>query len=309
MKLMKKIPGGTLLIPMLISALINTFVPNLFHIGGLTEGFFAGGSLNFVLGAAVFMSGCGIKLSLIKNIVKRYGLLLIFRILINTVCGVLFVKIFGLEGFWGLSAIAFICTLTSINPSLFLALSEDMGDETDQLAFGFVSIFALPFIPMFIYGLTMPTQMDFMPIISTLIPLIAGIAIGNLDPDLGKFLSSGMSFMILMLGWSVGAKIHLIEAAKAGIPGLIMLVLFYLLSALPMYGYEHLVQKRDGFSSIAICSAAGLSASVPFLMLDSNPEIAEYASQASAIVALCVIATAIITPLLARQIRPGEKNK
>ena len=107
----------------------------------------------------------------------------------------------------------------------------------------------------------------------------------------------------------MGAKIHLIEAAKAGIPGLIMLVLFYLLSALPMYGYERLVQKRDGFSSIAICSAAGLSASVPFLMLDSNPEIAEYASQASAIVALCVIATAIITPLLARQIRPGEKNK
>lgn len=37
MKLMKKIPGGTLLVPMMISAIIHTFFPNLFNIGGVTE--------------------------------------------------------------------------------------------------------------------------------------------------------------------------------------------------------------------------------------------------------------------------------
>lgn len=40
MKLMKKIPGGTLLVPMMISAIIHTFFPNLFNIGGVTEALF-----------------------------------------------------------------------------------------------------------------------------------------------------------------------------------------------------------------------------------------------------------------------------
>ena len=54
-----------------------------------------------------------------------------------------------------------------------------------------------------------------MPIISTLIPLLIGIILGNLDKELGKFLSSGMPFMIFMLGWSIGASINLIDALSA----------------------------------------------------------------------------------------------
>ncbi|MBG9988002.1 2-keto-3-deoxygluconate permease [Aerococcaceae bacterium DSM 111176] len=34
---MKKIPAGMLLVPMVISALINTLNPEFFHIGGITE--------------------------------------------------------------------------------------------------------------------------------------------------------------------------------------------------------------------------------------------------------------------------------
>lgn len=37
LKFMKKFPGGTLLIPMFVSALFYTFAPNLFKIGGVTE--------------------------------------------------------------------------------------------------------------------------------------------------------------------------------------------------------------------------------------------------------------------------------
>ena len=35
-KFMRKIPGGLLLVPMLISALIHTFAPGIFNIGGMT---------------------------------------------------------------------------------------------------------------------------------------------------------------------------------------------------------------------------------------------------------------------------------
>ena len=39
LKFMQKIPAGTLIVPMLISALLATFWPTLFHIGGITQDF------------------------------------------------------------------------------------------------------------------------------------------------------------------------------------------------------------------------------------------------------------------------------
>lgn len=35
-KFMKKLPAGTLLVPMLLSALLHTLWPDLLHIGGIT---------------------------------------------------------------------------------------------------------------------------------------------------------------------------------------------------------------------------------------------------------------------------------
>lgn len=74
MKLMKSIPGGTLLIPMLISAIIHTFSPTFFNIGGLTQAMFSGEAINFILGAAVFLSGCTLKLKTLTQVFKNYGI-------------------------------------------------------------------------------------------------------------------------------------------------------------------------------------------------------------------------------------------
>lgn len=40
LKFMKKIPGGLLLIPMLVSALFTTFFPGIFNVPGITEALF-----------------------------------------------------------------------------------------------------------------------------------------------------------------------------------------------------------------------------------------------------------------------------
>lgn len=62
--------------PMMISALIHTFFPDLFNIGGVTESFFGPSSLGFIFGATIFISGCTVKLSSIKSVIKIYGLLI-----------------------------------------------------------------------------------------------------------------------------------------------------------------------------------------------------------------------------------------
>lgn len=87
-------------------------------------------------------------------------------------------------------------------------------------------------VPMFIYGLTSPTEINFMPLMSILFPLLIGIIIGNLDKDLAKYLSSGMNYIIFFLGWTVGAGINLLDALKSGLPGILMVLLYYLISLL-----------------------------------------------------------------------------
>lgn len=151
---------------------------------------------------------------------------------------------------------------------------------------------------MFIYGLISPTPLDYMSLVSIVIPLIIGIVIGNLDKELGAFLTSGMGLIIILLGWSVGAKINLLDATKAGLPGILMVVLYYLLAVLPVMVVERTILKRKGISSIAISTMAGLSASVPLMMIENNPEMIPYSGEAEAVVTLGVIGTAIISPML-----------
>ena len=65
-----------------------------------------------------------------------------------------------------------------------------------------------------------------------------------------------------------------------------------------MFVVERTVLKRKGISSIAISTMAGLSASVPLMMIENNPELIPYSGEAAAVVTLGVIGTAIISPML-----------
>lgn len=51
---------------------------------------------------------------------------------------------------------------------------------------------------------------------------------------------------------------------------------------------------------------AGLSASIPLMMTTTNPELTPYSSGAAAIVSLCVIISAIVSPSLAKKLH--KKN-
>lgn len=57
---MRKIPGGLLLVPILLAALMNTFLPNLFtNFSRVSEALFTTSGLNYAIGAACFCSGAG----------------------------------------------------------------------------------------------------------------------------------------------------------------------------------------------------------------------------------------------------------
>ena len=68
-----------------------------------------------------------------------------------------------------------------------------------------------------------------------------------------------------------------------------------------IYLVETKVLKESGISALGISSMAGLSVSVPNIMALNNPALAELASTATAQIALGVVITSIITPIITQK--------
>lgn len=308
-RFMKRFPGGLLLYPMLLSALINTFFPDLFHIGGLSEAFFTTKGINYVVAATCFCSGAGLNTKTLLAVLKKQGVLLFVKTVMVIATSMLFLQCFGPAGIFGVSAIAFVAIVCSTNPSLFLALESDLGTPTDLLAFGLVGLFCVPAYPMLVYGIAQAAPIDWTPIISTLIPILFGMVLGNLDEEMAKFLAPGVLVLTPLMGWSFGSGINIINALKAGPQGLAMTVVFYLVCLPAMLFVERKFLKADGVSSVALTSIAGMSVSVPMIMATSNPAMQAFAESAAAQISFGVVLSSLITPLLAKGIAKRQALK
>lgn len=300
---MKKIPGGLLLIPMLISAIVNTFVPGFFpKFGGLTEAFFTTQGTPYIVALVCFCSANLLDLRSISKVFKKQGTLLLIKIIICIVLSFVFMNIFGAQGIWGVSAIAFVVAITSLNPSLYLALVSDFGSEMDIAAFGLTVILAVPAFPIFVYSISQGGGIDWIPILSTLIPIILGVIVGNLDKELSKLFSPISGVLMIFMGWSFGSGINIIEALKAGPQGILLTALFYVTMLPIIYLIEIKALKANGISALGMSSIAGMSIAVPGIIALNKPELAPFASSAAAQMAFGVVITSIITPIITQKV-------
>lgn len=301
-KFMKKIPGGLLLIPMLISAVFATFCPNLFYIGGLTEALFTKKGINYIVALITFCSATSLDFKSLAKVLKKQGLMLLLKIILCMAFSLLFFKFFGETGVWGISLLSFVCVLASLNPSLYIALTKDYATKTDESAFGLLGLLCLPVFPIIVYSVAQSQAIDFSPIISTLIPLILGILIANFDKDFASIFKGSTTMLTPFMGWSFGTGINLIESFKSGLQGLVLVVIFYVLIALPIYLFEVKVLKGNGVSALGMSSMAGLTVSVPLILSQNSDYLASIAGTAASQIALGVVLTSVITPMLVKML-------
>lgn len=307
-RFMKKIPGGLLLVPMFITAIIYTFWPTLFQIGGATQAVFSAQGINYAIGVLLFCSGTGLKLSHLPGVMKKEGILVFAKLVLSFLFGYLFIHFLGMEGIWGISAIAFIAVISSTNPTLFLSLMTDYGDERDRDAFGLLGLIAVPTLPLLIINRSQGTGADWLPIISILFPLLLGVVLGNLDDNFTKFFNPGTAIMTPFFGIALGANINLIKAAQSGLQGIILIVAFYLLTWIPLLFIERKLLHFNGLAATAMSSLAGLSISVPIFVAQAHPELLPLQAAAIAQIALGVILTSAITSLLTKKMAGKKRN-
>lgn len=310
LKFMKKVPAGTILIPMLVSSILYTINPDLFYVGGMTQALFSGDIVMPVIAILVFASGLSIKINDLSGILKKQGSIILLKAILCIGLGLIFLEFFGPKGIFGVSTLAFVVAIANSNPSLYLSLTEDYASENDMKAYGLVGILGTPVLSLLVFSLSDIQNIDWMPVLTTLIPLVLGIIIGRIDENMSKLMTPIIPAALPLLGWGLGQGINLLLAVQSGFQGILLAILFYLALA-PTILYERKVLKSTGVSAVAMMSIAGASISFPAIIAVANPEHLEFVQSAQSQITMALILTSILTPMIAQKLskNPPKINK
>lgn len=297
----KKIPGGALLIPMFLMAVINTIFPNLLtSLGGMTMAMFKTGTLT-VAGIILFATGAGVNAKTLGTVLKRCGVLTIVKFALAFGFGFLFVRMFGKEGIWGINAVAFVTCICSCNPGVFMGLATDYGEQDDLWNFAMMNIVSMPCFPILILATATGGAFDVMSIITVIVPFFLGMLLGNLDPKFAKMMAPETPILLPFMGICFGASINLISAAKAGVAGIILAIIYLALNVPIMLFADKVLGRRPGYCGVAWCSVAGIAMTAP-AMLVADEAFAVYTEAATAQIALTIIITSLVSPFITKAV-------
>lgn len=294
----QKVPAGILLVPTIIGAVIHTFCPQILNIGDPTNIMFTSRGMNAFVGLMLFFTGTQLKLSDFKTVVKRGFSLCAFKYILCYGLSFIFLQIFGLKGILGISFLAFATALTSSNGALYMGIIQPYGDEVDYATFGLLMMFSMPVLPMIFLNSANGGKVNYLSIVTLIVPFIFGIILGNLDNGFKKLFAQGNAIILPFIGFQFGSCINLLAAAKQIPTGILLTVIFYVLSLPLLYLFDRRVLKQKGYASLASVSVAGIALAMPTLAAKSSAIYAPYVDSAISQIALIMFITTFATPFI-----------
>lgn len=298
MKLLNKIdriPGGIILVPMLCTALINTVFPEALQVGGITTKLFSVYGTQVFIGALLFLAGAQFRVRDVPKALCRGGILLLGKVIIAVCLTVCFLRLFGQSGVLGISALAFCIAMLSLNPGTFLAVASEHGDSIDPPGFGLYNLVVVPAVPAVVLGVLDGAAFDYMGIVTTLVPFLLGMLLGNLDEDLRKLFAGATRPMLFFAGCDFGAAVNLLDAVRSGLSGLVLSGIYILCCGFGLLLVDRKLLRQPGYASASLSCIAGASVSMPPLVAEVLPQYAPYVESATAQIACGVVLTTVFS--------------
>ncbi|MDQ0268546.1 2-keto-3-deoxygluconate permease [Cytobacillus purgationiresistens] len=298
----EKIPGGMMVVPLFLGALLNTLAPDTAtYFGGFTGAMLTGTSA--ILAVFFFCVGATIDVKQSGYIAKKGMTLLVGKVVFAALLGygaALFLPADGIQSglFAGLSVLVIIAAFNETNGGLYTALMTKLGRTEDAAAFPFISIESGPFFTMIILGVGGLATFPWQTIVSTLIPFAVGMIIGNIDKEMRSFLGQAVPVLIPFFALALGFGLDFGMIVRSGFMGILMGVAVVFLSGGVLYLMDRYITGSDGVAGVAASSTAGAAVAVPFIIAELNPQFAPVAESATAIIATSVLVTALLTPVL-----------
>lgn len=302
----EKIPGGMMVIPLILGALVKTFFPQLITIGGFSTAI-ATNPLA-ILGVFLVCMGAGMDVKAAPKSIKIGVVQTLTKYGIAVAVGLAVTYFFGDNGLWGISSLAFIAAMSSTNGGLYTALTAEFGTKEEVGAIAVLSIKDGPFLTMIALGTAGLAAIPFMTLVGVILPLMIGVILGNLDPEMRLFLSKAGMVMIPFFAFGLGCGINLETIYLAGFSG----ILLGLLTVIICGFFTILTDKVSGGTGVAGAansSTAGNAVATPAAVAMVDPSLTGTAAIATPQVAAAVITTALLVPVLTAYIARRNKRK
>lgn len=296
-----RIPGGMMVVPLLLAATINTVAPNLLRIGNFTEQLFVSGAGTLI---ALFLLTAGAQID-----VKSFGVsiakgttLLVVKWLVGAVVGLIAYMFAGANGlFLGLAPLAIIAAMTNSNGGLYMAIVGQYGEKDDKAAYSILALNDGPFLTMValsIFGAMgfVNGMFSIVSFISVLLPIVVGMVLGNLDHEMREFLGKGSDMLIPFFAFALGMGIDFGKIIEGGLSGILLGVMTVFLTGtagyfiFKMFGWNPIVGAAEG-------STAGNAVATPAAIAAANATFASVADLATVQVAASTVTTAILLPI------------
>ena len=298
-----RLPGGLMLVPLLLGALCKTFAPGApMYFKGFTQGIMTG--VIPILAVWFFCMGASIKLSATGTVLRKSGTLVLTKFFTAWVIVLVAQAVLPAAGiqygfFAGISVLAIVCAMDMTNGGLYASVMQSYGTKEEAGAFVLTSIESGPLFSMIILGASGAAHFDAAVFIGAVLPFLVGFALGNLDPKLRNFFAPGGQLMIPFFAFALGNSIDLntLLSPLAG-AGIVLALAVIVLTGIPLILADRWIGGGRGTAGIAASSTAGAAAANPVAIAAVAPQFAPQVQQSTVLVAVCIIVTSILVPIL-----------
>ena len=290
LRLLKKIPGALMLVPLLAGAIVNSIdqlhlapveaalralgaTPvvgadgaehyEVLNLGGFTTAVTKGGATALI---AVFLicvaSQMDYKVG--ARALQKGAVITVSKFLVAVGFGYLVGALSDpFHGFLGLSTVATIAALSNGNGGLYLALTGQYGDRTDTGAVSVISLNDGPFFTLAALGL-MGEKLPLATFVAVLLPMIVGFLLGR-NLEIRRFLAHGEKLIIPFFAFALGTGMNFSAFLRPDVlaGGLFLGFSTVLLTGLACYIGLRLIGEKQPVAAFAEASTAGNAVQTP----------------------------------------------